>query len=219
MTDINIEKISLPVICTRGVVVFPQQDVVIEVARQKSLNAMDEANRSFDDLVFITCQKNIMNEDPRTNDVYDVGSICRIKTIRQKNGYKRVTFTGVERARIEQINDDGTMFFATVETLHSIPGDPVEEMALIRRVAKEIESMARENNRVPRELITQLAKGVNANQLADQYAQYFPLPIERKQLFIDCIPPAKRVLGELVAEPFGRYPYLTETLRKVAESD
>ena len=43
--------------------------------------------------------------------------------------------------------------------------------------------------------------------------------IERKQLFIDCIPPAKRVLGELVAEPFGRYPYLTETLRKVAESD
>ena len=43
--------------------------------------------------------------------------------------------------------------------------------------------------------------------------------IERKQLFIDCIPPAKRVLGELVAIPFGRYPYLTETLRKVAESD
>ena len=194
MTDINIEKISLPVICTRGVVVFPQQDVVIEVARQKSLNAMDEANRSFDDLVFITCQKNIMNEDPRTNDVYDVGSICRIKTIRQKNGYKRVTFTGVERARIEQINDDGTMFFATVETLHSIPGDPVEEMALIRRVAKEIESMARENNRVPRELITQLAKGVNANQLADQYAQYFPLPIERKQLFLETLNVNERLM-------------------------
>ena len=42
--------------------------------------------------------------------------------------------------------------------------------------------------------------------------------IEKKQLFIDCIPPAKRVLGELVAEPFEHYPYLTEILRKVAES-
>ena len=43
--------------------------------------------------------------------------------------------------------------------------------------------------------------------------------IERKQLFIDCIAPAQRVLGELVEEPFARYPYLTEVLRKVASDE
>ena len=43
--------------------------------------------------------------------------------------------------------------------------------------------------------------------------------IERKQLFIDCIAPAQKVLGELVAEPFERYPYLTEVLRKVAADE
>ena len=43
--------------------------------------------------------------------------------------------------------------------------------------------------------------------------------IERKQLFIDCIAPAQKVLGELVAEPFARYPYLTEVLRKVAADE
>ena len=43
--------------------------------------------------------------------------------------------------------------------------------------------------------------------------------IERKQLFIDCIAPAQKVLGELVAEPFERYPYLTEILRKVAADE
>ena len=43
--------------------------------------------------------------------------------------------------------------------------------------------------------------------------------IEKKQLFIDCIAPAQKMLGELVAEPFARYPYLTEVLRKVAADE
>ena len=43
--------------------------------------------------------------------------------------------------------------------------------------------------------------------------------IEKKQLFIDCIAPAQKMLGELVAEPFARYPYLTEVLRKVASDE
>lgn len=40
--------------------------------------------------------------------------------------------------------------------------------------------------------------------------------IERKQLFIDCIAPAQKCLGELVSEPFERYPYLTKVLRTLA---
>ena len=43
--------------------------------------------------------------------------------------------------------------------------------------------------------------------------------IEKKQLFIDCIAPAQKVLGELVAEPFARYPYLTDVLRRVAADE
>lgn len=43
--------------------------------------------------------------------------------------------------------------------------------------------------------------------------------IEKKQLFIDCIPPAQKMLGELVEEPFSRYPHLDEVLRKVAADE
>lgn len=41
--------------------------------------------------------------------------------------------------------------------------------------------------------------------------------VERKQLFIDCIPTALGCLRELTAEPFVRYPYLTELLRRLSE--
>lgn len=40
--------------------------------------------------------------------------------------------------------------------------------------------------------------------------------VERKQLFIDCIPTAMNCIGELVSSPFGRYPYLTEVLSRLA---
>ena len=40
--------------------------------------------------------------------------------------------------------------------------------------------------------------------------------IERKQLFIDCVPTALECLRDLTAEPFERYPYLTEILRTLA---
>lgn len=40
--------------------------------------------------------------------------------------------------------------------------------------------------------------------------------VERKQLFIDCIPTALGCIKELVAQPFERYPYLTEVLRRLA---
>ena len=39
---------------------------------------------------------------------------------------------------------------------------------------------------------------------------------ERKQLFIDCVPPALGCLRELIEQPFERYPYLTEVLHTLA---
>lgn len=40
---------------------------------------------------------------------------------------------------------------------------------------------------------------------------------ERKQIFLDCLKPVQQCLRELVSEPFERYPYLTEVLRRVAD--
>ena len=40
---------------------------------------------------------------------------------------------------------------------------------------------------------------------------------ERKQIFLDCLKPAQKCLHELVSEPFARYPYLTDVLRRVAD--
>ncbi|MCR5351243.1 MAG: phosphotransferase [Bacteroidales bacterium] len=40
--------------------------------------------------------------------------------------------------------------------------------------------------------------------------------VERKQIFLDCIPTVLGAFRELTAEPFARYPYLTELLQRLA---
>lgn len=40
---------------------------------------------------------------------------------------------------------------------------------------------------------------------------------ERKQIFLDCLAPAQQCLKELLEEPFLRYPYLDNILRRVTE--
>lgn len=40
---------------------------------------------------------------------------------------------------------------------------------------------------------------------------------ERKQIFLDCLVPVKQCIRELCAQPFQRYPYLTQVLLRVAD--
>ena len=190
----NLLELSVPVICTRGVVIFPNQDIIIEVGRDKSINALDESQQLFDNHVFVVCQKDILVENPSIDNIYKVGTLCVIKEVKQRNGFKRVTFSGLKRAAIININEDEKMFFATIRTIEDIKGDAMEEMALIRRIAKEIESIASNNNRLPKEIIVQLTKGVSAQQLADQFAQYYPLTIDKKQELLETYEVNQRLL-------------------------
>ena len=103
------KTVRVPAVCTRGIVVFPGQDVMIEVGRSKSTRAVNEASSSYDSMVWLVCQNDIMVDDPKQNNLYQVGTLSRIKIIRRKEGFMRVTFTGISRARLVEMEDDGMM--------------------------------------------------------------------------------------------------------------
>ena len=109
----NSQNYRVPVICTRGIVVFPGQDVMIEVGRQKSLNSVNEASSNYNSMVWVVCQNDIMVDDPKQENLYEVGTLSRIKIVRRKEGFMRVTFTGVKRARLQELEDSDDMMIAT----------------------------------------------------------------------------------------------------------
>ncbi|WP_417076446.1 endopeptidase La, partial [Holdemania filiformis] len=135
-----------------------------------------------------------MVDNPAPSDLYTFGTLCRIKNIRRKEGFMRITFSGLERAKLVSIQDEDRMFMATVLPVADEAGDNLEEMALIRRVAKEFENIASSANNFPPEIIAQLTKGVSAPTLSDQFAQYFPLPLEKKQVLLETLNVNERLM-------------------------
>ena len=81
MTAHNNVTTRVPVICTRGIVVFPGLDVMIEVGRQKSINAVNEASANYDGMVWVVCQNDIMVDNPVKENLYDMGTLSKIKIV------------------------------------------------------------------------------------------------------------------------------------------
>lgn len=178
-------EVNVPVIATRGVLIFPGQEVMIEVGREKSVNAVEEAMAYFDGQVFVVSQKDVLIDEPHEADLFTMGTLCRIKSSRKKEGFMRVTFTGLGRASVIRLSEDDRMLFSTVKPLEDIKGDNLEEVALVRQIAKGLESITNIGNSFPPEVFNQLTKGVNAQQLADQVAQYFPMPLDDRQALLE----------------------------------
>ena len=145
----SVDKIKryLPAVATRGIVLFPNQEIVIEVGRPKSVNAVEEAEKFFNGHVLLVSQKDVMTDEPHEEDLFEYGTLAFIKEVKRKVGFLRVTFTGVQRAKIDTLTEDSQMLFSNIEVLDDIVGDPDEEAALIRTINKEIKSaLSSENN-------------------------------------------------------------------------
>lgn len=195
--------VQLPLVCTRGVVVFPNQEVIIDVGRKKSTRAVEEAQEKYESQVVLVAQRDLALEEPDVNDVYSYGTLCQIKHIRRMDGYLRVKFRGMQRVELHTLINDDTLMSVTAEVKTDIAQDPMEEVALVRKIAKQFEEIEAVSQTIPKEMINELAKGVSAPVLSDQIAQLFPFTLEKRQELLETLGVNERlylILQEIESE-------------------
>ena len=195
--------VQLPLVCTRGVVVFPNQEVIIDVGREKSTRAVEEAQEKYESQVVLVAQRDLALEEPDVNDVYSYGTLCQIKHIRRMDGYLREKFRGMQRVELHTIINDDTLMSVTAEVKTDIAQDPMEEVALVRKIAKQFEEIEAVSQTIPKEMINELAKGVSAPVLSDQIAQLFPFTLEKRQELLETLGVNERlylILQEIESE-------------------
>ena len=106
---------QLPVLALRGLVVFPKQTVHFDVARPKSIKAL-EAAMERDQLIFLVPQKSIVDDDPGAAQLYPMGCVAKVKQVLKNGGdTQRVLVTGIYRARISEMNQNEPYMLARVE--------------------------------------------------------------------------------------------------------
>ncbi|MBO7217491.1 MAG: LON peptidase substrate-binding domain-containing protein, partial [Clostridia bacterium] len=95
----------LPLLALRGLSCFPSVTLHFEVGRKKSVKALNYAMEN-GRKIFLVTQKNIMDEDPAADGLYEVGCVARIsQVLRMPDDSVKVLVEGLYRARHFDITD------------------------------------------------------------------------------------------------------------------
>ena len=106
--------LHLPAIALRGLVVFPNNLLHFEVGREKSIAAVEWAVSNNSD-VFLVAQKEMKVEDPKAADLYTYGVVAEVKQVmRVSDDLVRILVEGKYRAKLSEMEDDGSFLLATV---------------------------------------------------------------------------------------------------------
>jgi len=189
--------LTLPVICTRGMLVFPENRLTLDVGRPVSLKAIDLAMEQYDNNIVFVSQIDPVIDHPTYHDVYHVGTICKVdkKIRRDSAGTIKLTVIGEKRVSLTSLKERDGAIFSTVEIIEDMPGDKQEEIALVRKTMSYFEQVAKRGMpNIPRESMARLTTGVSASLLADTLGQHMPLELDKKQAVLEEIDINKRLL-------------------------
>ena len=140
------EVLTLPMIALRGKVILPNVYTSFDVGRIRSLAAVNAAVDSENPLVFVSAQKDAKVENPSLKDVFEIGTVCRIKNVTRMPGDNiRVNVNALFAAKIVTSEDNDKYFSVTVK---EIEGDftDTETEAYLRIVKTELTNFLSQPN-------------------------------------------------------------------------
>lgn len=196
---------SLPTLPVRGLVVFPNTLIHFDVAREKSLLALENAmvNKQ---IAFVAMQTDPSIENPKASDIETVGTICKIsQVVKMPNNTVRVLVEGVKRAKICEVLKTKPYFVSLVEEIEDEEYDEssIESEALRRKLIDEFMNYRDFNNRISSDFVLSLENTEDTSRLVDSIASNMPLKLLDKQEILnieDIRTRAERLLELLLRE-------------------
>jgi len=193
------ERITLPLLPLRDVVVFPHMVIPLFVGRPKSIRALEAAMEAGKNIMLVA-QKNAAKDEPAAEDIYEIGCVASIlQMLKLPDGTVKVLVEGAQRARIEQIEDGATHFTANVMPIVPETTPTAEVEALRRAIVSQFDQYVKLNKKIPAEILTSIAGIDEAGRLADTIAAHLPLKLEQKQRILE-MPGLNERLEHLLAQ-------------------
>jgi len=186
---------KLPVLLLRDVVIFPYMIAPLFVGREKSKNAIDVA-LSTNRMILLLTQKDMEVENPKREDVYDVGTVALImRMLKLPDGRVRILAQGLVRARVQSFEEEGAHIIAEVLVVQEPdkPEKSLESEALIRNVRSGLERAASLGKNLAPEVLIIASNVDEAGRLADLTASNLDLKVEEAQAILEIADPAQRL--------------------------
>lgn len=184
---------NIPVLPLRGLLVYPSMVLHIDVGRERSIAALEEAMLN-DSRVFLLTQKDLQVELPKKTDLYDIGTIVKVKQmLKLPNGTLRVLVEGENRGKLIKYTEGKKYTKANVE-VHEDPKlkDPETE-ALMRTLLSQFEKYAKMSNKITTETIDSIVDIDEPGRLTDLISSHLPFKIAEKQEILSIFNIKKRL--------------------------
>jgi ATP-dependent Lon protease len=184
---------TLPMMPIRDVVIFPHMMTPFVVGRESSIRALEEALAG-DKKIFLATQHDASVDDPKPNEIYQVGTISNIvQSLKLPDGNIKVLVEGVERAKTLKITADEGFFLASVKTsTYRLVSTPSLEQ-LVQRVTSLFEQYVKLSQSLNYETMIAAVKVDELGKFTDTVAANLNVSIEEKQELLEIFDPVDRL--------------------------
>lgn len=180
----------VPVVALRGMAVLPGMLIHFDVNRKMSIDAIENAMEN-DQKVLLLTQKDSEIETPGQDDLFQIGTIAEVKQIIKLPGnVLRVLVSGTERAQLESLVEEEPFLLGEIGLFKDYSEQIIsnsEKKAMLRGLKDILEVYFIENAKIGKEVIKQLMKLNDLQELTDQIAVNIPLSVEDKQSLIEAV--------------------------------
>lgn len=177
MSNINFnieEKLNRPVLALRGLWIYPYSVVHFDAGRKKSIDAIETALKK-DSILVVFTQKDIRTEDPKAEDLYEMGTVVIIKQIlKMNNGVTRVLAEGICRCKAKKIYDDGRFLRADVEEYYynEVESEDAELLTLRNMVESAFEDYTTKKRHLDIDTEVSVQVSLNMDKFTNNVASY-----------------------------------------------
>lgn len=182
------KKITMPAVALRGLTILPGMVQHFDISREKSIRAIETAMMG-NQKVYLVTQRHPEQETPAVADLYQMGTISRIKQlVKMPGGIIRVMVEGEKRAALLTLFEEGPYLEAEVEETpmqEEQLTDTVKE-AMSRIVKEKLEEFGNANPKAVKDFIGSLLVITDLEQLLTQTANEFPWDFAVKQEMLEC---------------------------------
>jgi ATP-dependent Lon protease len=183
----------LPLLPLRGILVFPNMVLHLDVGRERSVNALEQAMVE-DNKVLLVAQKEARVDEPAQDDIYTMGTVAQIKQmLKLPGGTIRVLVEGLTRAHVRGFIEQDPFFKVEAEEVPEDNTKSVEVEALMRSVIYQFEQYIKLSKKIPPETLVTVSGIEEPGRMADIIASHLTLKVQQKQEILEATSPKDRL--------------------------
>lgn len=193
--EINVARIpeQLPILPLRDTVVFPNIVTPLVVAREKSVQLINDVIAG-SRILGLVAQREAEVEDPGLKDVFEYGCAAIIlRMLKFPDGSLRVLVQGLSRIHVKRLVQETPYFIGEVEKLEERYTPSTELEALKRNVAIQFQKVVSLVPQLPDELQVVVVNTSNPDKLSDLVASNLNLTLEEKQTILETVDVKRRL--------------------------